>query len=89
MRGGGKAPTREILQRTSDLMQQGACGIVYGHTGNTSGYTQFMAASPAGRASVTVSISEQATNKSKSEVLRTVFAHLRTLESDTVCLALR
>jgi len=30
VRGGGKAPTREILQRTSELMQQGACGIVYG-----------------------------------------------------------
>jgi DhnA family fructose-bisphosphate aldolase class Ia len=30
VRGGGKAPTREILQRTHELMQQGACGIVYG-----------------------------------------------------------
>ena len=30
VRGGGKAPTREILQRTWELMQQGACGIVYG-----------------------------------------------------------
>ncbi|MEI2401206.1 class I fructose-bisphosphate aldolase, partial [Paenibacillus phytohabitans] len=29
-RGGGKAPDREILQRTYDLMQQGAKGIVYG-----------------------------------------------------------
>lgn len=29
-RGGGKAPEREILQRTYDLMQQGAGGIVYG-----------------------------------------------------------
>ncbi len=29
-RGGGKAPEREILQRTYDLMQQGASGIVYG-----------------------------------------------------------
>ena len=65
------------------------CGTVYGHTGNTSGYTQFMAASPDGRASVSVSISEQATNRSKSEALRTVFARLRTLESDAVCLALR
>jgi DhnA family fructose-bisphosphate aldolase class Ia len=30
VRGGGRAPTREILQRTSDLMNQGAAGIVYG-----------------------------------------------------------
>ncbi|MDZ7292534.1 MAG: aldolase [candidate division KSB1 bacterium] len=29
-RGGGKAPEREILQRTYELMQQGASGIVYG-----------------------------------------------------------
>jgi DhnA family fructose-bisphosphate aldolase class Ia len=30
VRGGGKAPEEEILQRTYDLMQQGAKGIVYG-----------------------------------------------------------
>ncbi|HLF93078.1 MAG TPA: aldolase [Planctomycetota bacterium] len=30
VRGGGKAPTREILQRTHELIQQGAAGIVYG-----------------------------------------------------------
>ncbi|MEX0680210.1 MAG: hypothetical protein WD097_02425 [Balneolales bacterium] len=29
-RGGGRAPEREILQRTYDLMHQGARGIVYG-----------------------------------------------------------
>lgn len=29
-RGGGKAPEREVLQRTFELMQQGAKGIVYG-----------------------------------------------------------
>ncbi len=29
-RGGGKAAEREVLQRTYDLMQQGASGIVYG-----------------------------------------------------------
>lgn len=29
-RGGGKAPEKEILKRTYDLMQQGARGIVYG-----------------------------------------------------------
>jgi DhnA family fructose-bisphosphate aldolase class Ia len=30
VRGGGKAPEREILERTHALMQQGAKGIVYG-----------------------------------------------------------
>ncbi|HYE31870.1 MAG TPA: aldolase [Methylomirabilota bacterium] len=30
VRGGGKAPDKEILERTEKLMQQGAAGIVYG-----------------------------------------------------------
>ncbi|MFN7139318.1 MAG: class I fructose-bisphosphate aldolase, partial [Limisphaerales bacterium] len=30
VRGGGKAPDAEILQRTEELMKQGAAGIVYG-----------------------------------------------------------
>ena len=30
VRGGGRAPDEVILQRTYDLMQQGASGIVYG-----------------------------------------------------------
>ena len=30
VRGGGKVPDEEVLQRTYDLMQQGASGIVYG-----------------------------------------------------------
>ena len=34
-------------------------GTVWGHTGNTLGYTQFMAASPNGSRSVTVSINSQ------------------------------
>ena len=29
-RGGGKAPEKEVLQRTFELMKQGAKGIVYG-----------------------------------------------------------
>ncbi|HZH97990.1 MAG TPA: hypothetical protein VEX38_03390, partial [Fimbriimonadaceae bacterium] len=30
VRGGGRAPDEEILQRTEELMRQGASGIVYG-----------------------------------------------------------
>jgi DhnA family fructose-bisphosphate aldolase class Ia len=30
VRGGGKAPTQEILRRTYELVEQGAAGIVYG-----------------------------------------------------------
>jgi hypothetical protein len=35
------------------------CGTVWGHTGNTPGYTQFAAASGDGRRSVTVSVNAQ------------------------------
>jgi D-alanyl-D-alanine carboxypeptidase len=37
------------------------CGTVYGHTGNTSGYTQFAAATADGRRTVTVSVTGQIT----------------------------
>jgi len=40
---------------------QTRCGTVWGHTGNTLGYTQFMAASSNGRRSVTVSVNTQLT----------------------------
>jgi D-alanyl-D-alanine carboxypeptidase len=63
------------------------CGTVYGHTGNTFGYTQFMAATLDGKRSVTVSISAQITNKSKGPAL-TAFRRLRQIETDAVCLAL-
>jgi D-alanyl-D-alanine carboxypeptidase len=42
------------------------CGTVWGHTGNTLGYTQFMAASPNGKRSVVVSINTQLTPKEGS-----------------------
>ncbi|HEX4081347.1 MAG TPA: serine hydrolase domain-containing protein, partial [Acidimicrobiales bacterium] len=41
-----------------------ACGTVYGHTGNTAGYTQFAAASANGADSVTVSVTAQITPSS-------------------------
>ena len=66
---------------------QTRCGTVYGHTGNTSGYTQFMAASRNGRRSVTVSISAQITNKSMGPQL-VAFRRLRAIEGDAVCAAL-
>jgi D-alanyl-D-alanine carboxypeptidase len=37
------------------------CGTVFGHTGNTPGFTQFIAASADGRRSATVSINQQIT----------------------------
>jgi D-alanyl-D-alanine carboxypeptidase len=58
---------------------------VWGHTGNTLGYTQFMAASPNGRRSVTVSIN--------SQLIPTIgapgaFKALRRAEERAVCAAL-
>ena len=38
---------------------QARCGTVYGHTGNTAGSTQFIAATKNGQCSVTVSASAQ------------------------------
>jgi D-alanyl-D-alanine carboxypeptidase len=63
------------------------CGTVYGHTGNTSGYTQFMAATLDGRRSVTASVSEQITNRSTGARLA-AFRRLRQIETDAVCTAL-
>jgi D-alanyl-D-alanine carboxypeptidase len=61
------------------------CGTVWGHTGNTSGYTQFAAASADGRRSVTVSINAQHTLTTGSLV---VFEALRRAEELAVCAAL-
>ena len=63
------------------------CGTVYGHTGNTPGYTQFMAATLNGRRSVTASVSEQITNRSTGARLA-AFRRLRQIETDAVCAAL-
>ncbi len=43
------------------LRYETRCGTVWGHTGNTPGYAQFMAASPNGNRSVTVSVNTQLT----------------------------
>jgi D-alanyl-D-alanine carboxypeptidase len=61
------------------------CGTVWGHTGNYPGYTQFMAASPDGRRSVTVSVNVQL---SPVEGAPVVFEALRRAEVKAVCAAL-
>ena len=63
------------------------CGTVYGHTGNTAGYTQFMASTLNGRRSVTASVSGQITNKTPGPRLA-AFKRLRRIEADAVCSAL-
>ncbi len=63
------------------------CGTVYGHTGNTPGYTQFAAATLDGRRSVTVSISEQIGQISTGP-RAVAFRRLRQVEADAVCAAM-
>jgi len=66
---------------------QTRCGTVFGHTGNTFGYTQFAAATSDGRRSVTVSMSLQRTQKSRGREFA-VFKALRVAETRAVCAAL-
>jgi D-alanyl-D-alanine carboxypeptidase len=60
------------------------CGTVYGHTGNTAGYTQFAAASADGRRSTVVSINAQIT----PAVNAALFPALRRIDGIAVCAAL-
>jgi D-alanyl-D-alanine carboxypeptidase len=63
---------------------QTRCGTVYGHTGNTAGYTQFAAASKNGRRSVVVSINAQITPTMHANR----FPELRRIDTLAVCAAL-
>jgi D-alanyl-D-alanine carboxypeptidase len=65
-----------------------SCGTMYGHTGNTFGYTHFAAASRNGRRSVTVAMTLQRTNTSSGQAL-SVFRALQHAEHAGVCLALQ
>ena len=64
-----------------------SCGTVYGHTGNTPGYTQFAAASPDGHRSVTVAMSLQRTQTSQ-DAGAGVYAALQRVWLKAVCAAL-
>jgi D-alanyl-D-alanine carboxypeptidase len=61
------------------------CGTVWVHTGNYPGYTQFLATSPNGKRSVTVSVNEQL---SPVQGAPGVFEALRRAEVKAVCAAL-
>jgi D-alanyl-D-alanine carboxypeptidase len=64
---------------------QTRCGTVWGHTGNIFGFTQFMAASPDGKRSATVSINAQITPPVGDP---DAFAAFRRAEVRAVCAAL-
>ncbi len=59
------------------------CGTVYGHTGNTPGYTQFVASTADGRRGVTVSINTQITPTTNAAL----FPALRHIYELGVCAA--
>lgn len=67
---------------------QTPCGTVYGHTGNTPGYTQFIASTLDGSRSVVVSVNGQI-NETSPQPLLAAWRRLRQIEQDAVCLALR
>jgi D-alanyl-D-alanine carboxypeptidase len=60
---------------------QTQCGTVYGHTGNTLGYTQFAAATPDGARSVVVSVNAQITPTTNAPA----FTVLHRAETQAVC----
>jgi D-alanyl-D-alanine carboxypeptidase len=62
-----------------------ACGTVYGHTGNTLGYTQFIASTRDGRRSTVVTVNTQLTPERNPKP----FAALRTIYGLAVCSALQ
>jgi D-alanyl-D-alanine carboxypeptidase len=66
---------------------QTKCGTMWGHTGNTPGYTQFMAASPDGSRSVVVSVNGQLTPIPR-EGAPGAFEALRRAEERAMCAAL-
>jgi D-alanyl-D-alanine carboxypeptidase len=60
------------------------CGTVYGHTGNTLGYTQFAASTADGSRSAVVQVNGQITPGNVPEA----FAELQSVEGSAVCAAL-
>lgn len=63
------------------------CGVVFGHTGNTSGYTQFMVASPDGTRSATVAMTVQRNAEGTPEEVQVLHA-LQQAEAAAICMAL-
>jgi D-alanyl-D-alanine carboxypeptidase len=59
--------------------------VVLGHTGNTLGYTQLIAATPDGRRSLTFSVTTQITEDTKPDLL----ARMRAVQENFVCALLR
>ena len=63
------------------------CGVVYGHTGNIPGYTQFAVASPDGTRSATVSMTLARNQGSQGQDLEVLHA-LQQAEAAAICVIL-
>jgi D-alanyl-D-alanine carboxypeptidase len=61
------------------------CGVVLGHTGNTLGYTQLIAATPDGHRSLTFSVTTQINQKMAPTQLK----RMRAIQENFVCALLR
>ncbi|MGW7051546.1 serine hydrolase domain-containing protein [Streptomyces sp. NPDC054887] len=61
------------------------CGVVHGHTGTILGYTQFAAATPDGKRSLTFSLNTQLGQSTTPELV----ARMRAVQEDFVCELLR
>ncbi|MFI5640198.1 serine hydrolase domain-containing protein [Streptomyces goshikiensis] len=61
------------------------CGVLYGHTGNTAGYTQLAATTPDGTRSLTFSVNTQTSASDKPALL----ARLRTVQEEFACALLK
>jgi D-alanyl-D-alanine carboxypeptidase len=61
------------------------CGVVYGHTGNTAGYTQLAVGTPDGSRSLAFSVTSQVNQSGAPELL----AELRDIQEDFVCALLK
>ena len=75
---GGSEPTGPGRNRAGLAIFRYAtsCGVVYGHTGNTFGFTQFFAATRSGRRSAVVAVNRQITPNTLPDLyvdLRRVF----------------
>ncbi len=81
----GADRAREQQGRARDLPLRTRCGVVFGHTGNTFGFTQFFAASRSGHRSAVVSVNRQITQDSQPPEL---FASLRRVFERAVCSSL-
>ena len=87
-RSGPVVPNRPVPEPThaglAIFRYKTRCGTVYGHTGNTPGYTQFISATRSGSRSATVAVNAQITPGSDAKT----FAKLRNIFELAVCAAL-